>query len=228
MTTTLQRVVPTNDDAIQRRDHAIAAVRRHGAALDVSALPSFGFGHRSLMWWATQGLIAIESTVFALTVGAYFYLRSHAQVWPLAEWERPPDLAWGTLNTVLLVLSLWPLREAKHFAEKLDLPKVRLWITVGSVAAIVVLLVRVLEFKGLNCRWDSSAYGSVVWTLMGLHTLHLITDAYTNLVLNVLVFTGPLEGKRFVDVSEDSVYWYFVVYSWLPIYAVIYWAPRGG
>jgi heme/copper-type cytochrome/quinol oxidase subunit 3 len=37
---------------------------------------------------------------------------------------------------------------------------------------------------------------------------------------------GPLEGKRFVDVSENALYWYFVVLSWLPIYAVIYWAAR--
>jgi heme/copper-type cytochrome/quinol oxidase subunit 3 len=44
----------------------------------------------------------------------------------------------------------------------------------------------------------------------------------------VLVFTGPLEGKRYSDVSENALYWYFVVFSWLPIYAVLYWAPRGG
>ena len=46
------------------------------------------------------------------------------------------------------------------------------------------------------------------------------------LVLAVLMHTGPLEGKRFADVSENAVYWYFVVLSWLPIYLVIYWAPR--
>ena len=66
-----------------------------------------------------------------------------------------------------------------------------------------------------------------MWTLFGLHTLHLVTDAWDTGVLNVLFFTGPLEGKRFGDVSENSLYWYFVVVSWLPIYAVLYWAPRG-
>jgi cytochrome c oxidase subunit I+III len=129
---------------------------------------------------------------------------------------------------VVLLASLVPMREAKKAAEALDLPKVRLWITVGTAVAIAVLVLRVLEFKALHCQWDSSAYGSVVWTLLGLHTLHLLTDGFENLVLNVLVFTGPLEGKRFGDVSEDSLYWYFVVWSWVPIYAVIYWAPRGG
>ena len=46
------------------------------------------------------------------------------------------------------------------------------------------------------------------------------------IVLLVLVFVGPIEGKRFVDVSENSIYWNFVVVIWLMIYAVIYIAPR--
>ena len=197
----------------------------HGA-LDVRRLPSFGFSHRSLMWWGTLGLIAIESTLFALAVMAYFYLQVHARVWPPTE--LPPELRWGTLNTVLFVASVWPAWKAKHAAEKLDLPGVQRWVTVSTLAAFAILAVRVLEFRGLNCRWDSSAYGSIVWTLLGLHTLHLITDAYDTLVLNVLRFTGPLEGKRFVDVSENAMYWFFVVASWLPIYAVLYLAPLGG
>jgi heme/copper-type cytochrome/quinol oxidase subunit 3 len=45
-------------------------------------------------------------------------------------------------------------------------------------------------------------------------------------VLAVLMFSGPVEEHRFVDVEENAVYWYFVVLTWLPIYGVIYWAPR--
>jgi cytochrome c oxidase subunit 3 len=32
------------------------------------------------MWWGTMGLMLIEGTVFALTIMAYFYLRSHSNV----------------------------------------------------------------------------------------------------------------------------------------------------
>jgi cytochrome c oxidase subunit I+III len=67
----------------------------------------------------------------------------------------------------------------------------------------------------------------VVWVLLGLHTLHLATDVFDTGVLAALFLSGkPLEGKRHVDVSENGVYWYFVVYTWVPIYAVIYWLPR--
>jgi heme/copper-type cytochrome/quinol oxidase subunit 3 len=45
-------------------------------------------------------------------------------------------------------------------------------------------------------------------------------------VLTALMFKKRFEGKRFVDVAENSGYWDFIVLSWVPIYAVIYWAPR--
>lgn len=195
-----------------------------GDALDVRHLPTFAFSHRSPMWWGTMGLVAIESTVFALAVMTYFYLRSHASTWPMSRF--PPDLAWGMLNTIIMLGSLVPNWLAKRAAEQLDLPKVRFWMVVCMAFSLAFLAVRVFEFKALNTSWDENAYGSAVWMLMGLHTTHLVTDAYDSLVLTVLMFTGPIEGKRFVDVSENAAYWYFVVASWIPIYAVVYWGAR--
>jgi cytochrome c oxidase subunit 3 len=197
---------------------------REPGELDVSALPTFGFGHRSLMWWGTFGLMLIEGMIFALTIAAYFYLRSHSLTWPMNA--APPELLWGTVNTGVLLASMLPNHLAKQAAEKLDLKKVRIWMVACLLFSLVFLAIRVLEFASLNTRWDSQAYGSVVWMLMALHTTHLVTDAYDSAVLTVLMFTGPLEGKRYVDVSENAMYWYFVVLSWLPIYAVVYWAPR--
>jgi heme/copper-type cytochrome/quinol oxidase subunit 3 len=201
-----------------------AAVREQARALDVAGLPTVVFSHRSLMWWGTLGLMAIEGTVFALTVLAYFYLRSRAPTWPLTA--EPPELLWGTLNTAIMLISLVPNHLAKRAAERRDLGGVRVWLWAGIAIGVVFLVVRGYEFAALNVRWDSSAYGSVVWMLLGLHTTHLATDVFDSIVLGVLFFTGPLEGRRFTDVSENAFYWYFVVFSWLPIYLVIYWGAR--
>jgi cytochrome c oxidase subunit III len=213
------------DVVTRRQEDAASRVGHVGAALDVAALPSFGFSHRSLMWWGTLGLMAIEGTVFALAVVTYFYLRSHVGRWPMST--PPPALLWGTLNTAILVASLWPNQLAKRAAERLDRRGVQLWLSACLAMALLFLAVRWFEFSHLNCRWDTDAYGSIVWMLMGLHTFHLVTDTWDTAVLDVLFFTGPLEGRRYVDVSENALYWYFVVLSWLPIYAVVYWAPRG-
>ena len=195
-----------------------------GRALDVAGLPTVVFGHRSLMWWGTLGVMAIEGTVFALAVMAYFYLRSHQETWPLSA--LPPDLLWGTVNTFVMLASFWPAHMAKKASERLDLRGVRLWLVVSVVFGVAFTVIRAWEFATLNVRWDSSAYGSVVWLLLGLHTVHILTDLMDTIVLAVLFFTGPLDGKRYVDVSENSFYWYFVVATWLPLYFVIYWGAR--
>jgi heme/copper-type cytochrome/quinol oxidase subunit 3 len=202
------------------------AASMHAATdtIDVRELPSFGFSSRSLMWWATAGLMLIEGTVFALGVAVYFYLRDVNASWPLGT--PVPDWRWGTLNTAILIASMAPNEIVKRTAQRQDLRASRAWLVVCLAFAMAFLAVRGMEFAALNVMWYGNAYGSIVWFLLGLHTTHLVTDTIDTAVLAALLYFGPLERKRFVDVSENALYWYFVVLSWLPIYAVIYLAPR--
>jgi cytochrome c oxidase subunit III len=193
--------------------------------LDVSALPHTVFGAgKSLLWWGTMGLVVIEGTFFALLMGSYFYLRTRVSDWPPGI--MPPGYLWGSVNIAIALISLIPNQMIKSVAKKLDLQKVRMLLVVMTSVSIVNLVIRWVEFPSLNCTWNENAYSSVVWLLLGLHTIHLVTDAYDTWVLTVLFFTGPIQGKRFMDASENADYWYFVVISWVPVYLVIYWAPR--
>ena len=192
--------------------------------IDVSRLPHTGFGASSLVWWGTFGLIAIEGTMFAILIATYFYLRTRVNDWPPGI--NNPKLLPGTINLLIFILSGFPNQWIKKVAQKLDLRATRIGLLIISAVAIVNLLIRVFEFPALQCWWDSNAYGSVVWTLLGLHTLHLFTDSFDTWVLTVLMFIGPVQRKRFMDASENSDYWWFVVLTWIPIYLVIYWAPR--
>jgi cytochrome c oxidase subunit I+III len=193
--------------------------------LDVGALPPGAFGSRSLMWWGTMGLVLIEGTVFALAIGAYFYLRTRMPSWP-PDGVAPPDLRWGTINTIVLMASLIPNELTKRAGEHIDLGGVRIWMLACLAFGLAFNVMRVFEFTHLNVMWDHDAYGSIVWVLLGLHTTHILTDFLDTAVLTVLMFVGPIEERRFIDVEENSAYWYFVVLAWLPIYGVIYWAPR--
>jgi cytochrome c oxidase subunit III len=193
--------------------------------LDVGGLPPGAFGTRSLTWWGTMGIVLIEGTAFALAIGAYFYLCARMPSWP-PDNVAPPDLRWGTLNTLVLLVSLLPNELARRAAERLDLRRVRIWMVACLVCGLLFNAIRVYEFAHLNVTWDHDAYGSIVWLLLGLHTTHIVTDFLDTGVLTVLMFTGPIEERRFVDVEDNAGYWYFVVLTWLPIYGVIYWAPR--
>lgn len=176
------------------------------------------------MWWGTLGMIVIEGTMFALLIGAYFYLRGRVPDWPPNG--LPPQLRWGIVNTVVLLASVLPNIWYQRAAERKDLATVRLGLVISIVFAVAFVVIRFCEFRVLNCHWTTNAYGSVVWTLLGLHTVHLITDLADTIVLTALMFIGPVDGKHFVDVSENAFYWYFVVIVWLPIFAVLYLAPR--
>ena len=192
--------------------------------LDVSTLPTYAYSHRSLMWWGTWGMMLIEATVFVMAIGSYLFLRSHADQWPMSQ--LPPDLLWGSVNVAILLISCVPNHWVKQAAERENVSKVRVWLVICLLFSLAFIGVRVLEFSHLNTSWDNNAYGSIVWLLLSLHTVHLVTDTIDSALLTVLMFTGPLEGIRFVDVSENAMYWYFVAFTWLPIYAVLYLLPR--
>ena len=133
---------------------------------------------------------------------------------------------WGTVNVVILVVSAWPNLLARKAAERFDLGGVRLWMAVRWSSRSRSTSCASSSSGSSNVRWDTNAYGSVTWFLLGLHTVHVLTDFLDSAVLAAVMFCGRLDENRFVDVSENAMYWNFVVVSWLPIYAVIYLAPR--
>jgi cytochrome c oxidase subunit 3 len=196
------------------------------ATIDVSHLPDHAFGSRSIMWWSTLSIIAIEGTVFLLAIASYFYLQGNEDAWPPAD-TALPGYFWGTINVAVMLLSCIPNHLVKKAAEEREVHRLRVWMVVADLMALLFLVFRVFEYAHLNVSWDSNAYGSATWTLLGLHTIHLLTDFIDSVVLTVLMFTRHChDPRRLVDVSENAFYWYFVVFSWLPIYAVLYWAPR--
>jgi cytochrome c oxidase subunit III len=193
--------------------------------LDVSELPAHSFGSRDLLWWGTIGFMVIEGSMFAMLLVTWGYLRGIQPEWPPPGFA-PPDLLLGTLNTGIMLASAWPNLRLRPAAERLDLRATLRLMWVMDAFATAFLVVRVLELIHLNVRWDANAYGSIVWLLLGFHTFHIATDFFETLVIGVMTVTGPMKETRFVDVEEDGMYWYFVVASWLPTYAVIYLAPR--
>ena len=194
------------------------------ANVDVSELPTFAFGHRTLTWWLTWSLILMEGGMFVVLFCAYFFLRT-----PVADWPPGvdyPELFWGTVNLVVILASVVPNQLAKKAAESLDLRGVRIWLSVVIGFVLVAVVIRFVEFGHLNVRWDQNAYGSIVWLTMGAHLAHILTDMLDSLVLLAMFFVGPVEGRRFVDQSDNAIYWDFVVVLWVLVYVIIYWVPR--
>lgn len=191
---------------------------------DVSSLPDAAFGSRTLMWWGVMGFILIESTAFLLGGGAYFFLMNHTTPWP--PHRVPPDLPIGTWFTALVLLSEIPNVMTGRMAHAHHLGMVRLGLVLMSIAGLVLVGLRLLEFGSLNVGWDDNAYGSIVWALLFIHAVHVITDVADTVVLTVFACTHELQTTHFSDVADNCMYWHFVAIAWVPIYALLYWVPR--
>lgn len=192
--------------------------------LDVSDLPSVAFGHRNTTWLANVFYMTIEGMMFALLFATYFYLRTRSTNWPSGH--LAPALTYGVPSAIVLLLSAIPARWIQKIAPRGDRAAVAKGLAVLTAFALLVTVLRVLEFTTLNCRWTDDGYSSAVWVLTGLHTGHLVTELIETLVLLVISFTPQMEGTRLADASINSDYWYFVVISGLIVDFVIYGTTR--
>ena len=198
---------------------------RERVVANLSFLPLHGQRSASVTWWGTLAFMLIEGTGFALILAIYFYLADIAPEWPLGA--PSPDLGPGSATTAILIASLLPNYLILRWAAQEQLTKVRIGLVVMLLFGIAPLVVRIFEFPALHASWDTNAYGSITWTLLALHTTHLITDLVDTLVLAALIFTRHGRNKRRLgDVEDNALYWYFVVVTWLPIYGVLYWGQR--
>lgn len=195
----------------------------HG--IDVRTLPAKAFGPRTTIWWGVLGLLTIEGTMFGILVASYLYLTKNFSAWPPLG-TPPPDLGAATANMILLLVSVWPMRMAHRAAFVERRQPIALALAVCTLAGLGALVLRFFEFRAMHIRWDTNAYGSIVWTILGMHTGHLIASTLENILLMALMRAGPVEAKHFVDTNVNAVYWYFVVFAWLPIYCLVYFAPR--
>ena len=191
---------------------------------DVSTLPDYAFGASSMGYWGVMGFMLIEGMAFVLAIGAYFYLLPNEPHWP--PHSGPPPLFWGTVFTVVALLSEIPNIWIVQRAKAQDLRGVKIGIVAMILFCLALVVVRGFEMHAMNVRWDVTAYGSIVWAILALHTFHTITDLYDSGVLGAIVFFKEMDGRRFSDVADNALYWHFIVWSWVLLYLVVYWTPR--
>ena len=193
--------------------------------LDVSRLPTTVFDHRSHLWWGTLGFMLIEGTTFFVCIASYFYLRLNFTVWP-PEHTILPALLWPTIHVAVMLASTIPVRLMDRAARRFDLPSVRRWLLVACGFAVAFLFLRWQDFLALNVRWDTNAYGSIAWATVGFHGTVLVLQVAETLIFTGFMFGDAVQEKHFTDASDTAFYWYFLVGSWLVLYAMVYLSPR--
>lgn len=194
-------------------------------AIDVSALTTVPFGHRSLLWWGTVGFMLIEGFTLLLMVASYFYLRTDEFSWPPGR-TPDPELLIPTLNTVLLLLVIVPMRWVDRAARRMDRAGVARGLVIATALSVVVAVLRWWELMALNVKWDAHAYASAAWGVVVLHSTLVFVDVFETGTLAAMFLMGKAKRKHYPDAVDASDYQYFLSLAWVPAYLVVYWGPR--
>jgi cytochrome c oxidase subunit 3 len=202
-------------------------------SIDVSKLPLSVLDSRSPIWLGNMLLLCIETTMFVLCVACYFYLRMNFGQWPPPRvdngpplFESVPNVSPGIVNLVLLMVSCAPMLLADRACIRRNEFLVKVGLTINILMAIGIIVLRFYEFPSLQFRWDDNAYASVVWVIMSLHLAHLLVSTAENGVMAAWVFVKGMDDKHARDIRVTATYWYWIAAIWLPLFGVVYLAPR--
>lgn len=200
--------------------------RRLRAAVDAADLPDVAFGPHDIVWWGTLVFVVIEGVTLALSAVVYIYLSRNAEAWP-PHGTPLPSLGYPTTQLVAMLSSLALARQLSLAARRFDFARVRIWATAAAAACGLFVALRMLELLvSLNVRWDSNAYGSAQWLVVGTHGFLLLMQFVEMTGIAIAFWFAPVTAKHFSDADDAAFYWYFMVLAWVPLYALCFLTPR--
>ena len=194
------------------------------ASIDVSRLPTVVYGAKCIMFWGTMAFMVIEGWTLGLTAMAWFYLRQNVQHWPPLRTPEP-SLLIPTINLAVMLISLVPAWIAAKRAKELNRKGVATWLLVTGGMGLLILVLRWYELWSINTRWDTTAYGSVAWLIVGLHATLIMLDLGDTIGLGLMLARRELPPHYYPDTTDNTMYWFFTVLSWVPLYLIVYVGP---
>ena len=194
--------------------------------IDVSELPSTTFGAQNIVWWGTLGFVVIEGFTLALCAVVWIYLAQNMQSWP-PYGTRVPEVIAPTLLVVVMLASIPLMRWIRRSTRNQDYARTRLGLLIATGFCACFVALRLVELtQSLNVWWDSNAYGSAQWLVLGAHGSLLAMQFIEVSGMALMFWFGDIEAKHFSDADDAVFYWYFVVASWIPLYLMCFLYPQ--
>jgi cytochrome c oxidase subunit 3 len=180
---------------------------------DPHEAPEHRLGTNRLGLWL---FIGSETFLFAAVISARYYLLGT---------DRPEELnqALGlAISMVLLSSSLFAYR-GETCAMLGDQRGFRRNIAVTIALGLAFAVGVVLEWReGLEFFPPSTLYGSVFFTLIGLHAFHVLTGVGALSIVLWVGRDGRFGPETFWPVEGVVKYWHFVDVAWVAIFPTLY------
>jgi cytochrome c oxidase subunit 3 len=186
-------------------------------------LPVGSIGYRASGWWGACFLVLSEASIFAYLFFVYFYY----SIQPHGVWlpGGPPDFTYSAPQSVIILTgcaTAWWAEHAVRGGERMA-SLLALAATVVVGAAFIVL--QFIEWHSKPFTLASGAYGSIFYTIGGVHLAHVVVGWIAFMMLLVWMLLGYFDAARHVPITIGALYWYFLTVSWLAVFFVLYGTP---
>jgi len=191
---------------------------------DREDLPVIVSSTRSTAWWGMALLIAAELSLFASLLASYYYLRFKATEWPVSGLEKP-NLVPGTIATVLLLSSSLPMWWAERGIKQGNERRLRIGLLLSFLLGVGFLAIQASEYASASFDWRTNVYGSLFFTITGLHGIHVLVGLLMSVVIQARAWRNEFDSRRYLPVETVALYWHFVDVVWIFIFSSLYLFP---
>jgi heme/copper-type cytochrome/quinol oxidase subunit 3 len=175
----------------------------------------------STAWWGMIMLISTEAMVFAILLATYSYLEATDRVWPPTGVLRP-ELRLSFPFSFILWGSSIPIFWADAAIRKGRVRSLQIGLVLSGLMGLAFLLYTLKEFHDLRFGWRDSSYGSVFYTIVGLHATHVFVGLLMNAVVSIKAFQGKFSARRHESIDVFSLYWHFVDGVWVFVFGFLF------
>ena len=176
---------------------------------------------RSIAWWGMAVLIMTEAMIFATLLSSYVFLRASSKEWPLGDIE-PPELTVIWLFTAILLGSSGPMLFAEHGIRKGNQMRLRLGLAMVTVMGLIFFGYLIYEYRELDFGIRDNAYGSLFYSIIGLHGAHVMGGLLMIMMLQIKAWMGKFSAERHETVAVIGMYWHFVDVVWVFVFSTLY------
>jgi cytochrome c oxidase subunit III len=165
--------------------------------------------------------IASEVMLFGSFFTAYFFVRvANGVPWPTPPYEPPVFVA--GINTIILVTSSFTMHWALQSIKRGNRAGLQAGLTLTFLLGLTFLLTQLLEYSRVGFTPHTDAFGTIFFSLTGLHGAHVFVGLTLLLAATIRAFRGHYTPEQHHGVEIPGIYWHFVDVMWIVVYTTVY------
>jgi heme/copper-type cytochrome/quinol oxidase subunit 3 len=178
---------------------------------------------RASGWYGLLFVIGSEAALFAYLLFSYFFLASQAPgLWPP---HGIPSLRIAGPNTLVLLASSVAAWWGQSRIEQGDQRRLLIGLGVTLLLGTLFAALQIVEWRHQAFSAASDTYGSLYFTITGIHVTHVVVGLLMLICLIVWSLQRRFTAERHLHVIVGVWYWHFVDLVWLAVFSTFYLSP---